>query len=48
VIFEHVNLVRVQDGTTSRNVTLVIAEGRVSPADRLLGTRAESMQAVRM
>jgi hypothetical protein len=34
VIFEHVNLVRVQDGTTSRNVTLVIAEGRVSPADR--------------
>jgi adenine deaminase len=33
VAFEHVNLVRVQDGTTRRDVTLVIADGRVSPAD---------------
>jgi imidazolonepropionase-like amidohydrolase len=33
VVFEHVNLVRVQDGTTSRNVTLVVADGRVSPAE---------------
>jgi hypothetical protein len=32
LVFEHVNVVRVQDGSIARNVTLTIAEGRVSNA----------------
>ena len=35
VVFEHVNLVRVQDGTVARDVTLAIADGRVASADRI-------------
>ncbi len=34
LVFEHVNLVRVQDGTISRDTTLVIADGRVSSTKR--------------
>ena len=34
LVFEHVNLVRVQDGTISRDTTLVIADGRVSSTER--------------
>jgi hypothetical protein len=34
LLFEHVNVVRVQDGTLARDVTLAIADGRVTSSGR--------------
>jgi len=33
LVFEPVNVVRLQDGTIARNVTLTIADGHVSSTD---------------